>query len=117
MRRTERSARATLRDVFGLTGRVQDAAMDALVEAGFNPRVNTLGESSAWVTSGALFDVLDEVQSVQEEYERHESYLPDVGRERRTMAGVVDEDKDVLDPWYDEDMELELTFSYEEDVT
>lgn len=122
--RNERAVLRTLREQFGLTGSVADAVLDALTDEGFNPNVNTLGEQSAWVTSGKLFDVLDEVEAVQEALARAEAELPDVAeerfleaeRERRGIAyresfpGVdLEEDFDFMPG-----DEIEITFSYAE---
>lgn len=119
-RRSEAAVLRTLRDQFGLTGRVADAALDALTDEGFNPSVNTLGPYSEWVTSGRLFDVLDEVEAVQDELARAESLLPDVAHERfleaRILSSGVLDDYEGIDEEYDfyPGEEIEITFTYEE---
>lgn len=119
-RRSESSVLRTLRDQFGLTGGVADAVLDALTDEGFNPNVNTLGPSSEWVVSGRLFDVLDEVEAVQEELSQAEAALPDVAHERFLEArilssGVLDEYEDMGDDYdFYPGEEIEITFTYEE---
>lgn len=116
-RRSEKTTLRQLRDLFGLTGREADAALDALTDAGYNPNVNTLGPSSGWIVEGKAFDALDEAESVRSIYEEAAYTLPDY-EEMDRLAYIGDLPEIYEDDEVPEDMlepgEYEVTFSYEE---
>lgn len=116
-RRSEQTTLRQLRDLFGLTGREADAALDALTDEGYNPNVNTLGPNSEWIIEGRVFDALDEAESVRSIFEEAAYTLPEAEEyDRLSYIGDLPEiyedhepPDDVLEPG-----EYEVTFSYEE---
>lgn len=94
MARNRRSAMRQLQRVFGTSEAESREVLRLLERQGFNPRVNTLGERSSWVETGAVFDAIELVEAGEEE----------------DVESLTDEDvADILYPG-----EYEITFRYEE---